>query len=77
LYGNVLRISTTIGQAEDFISYRKSIGSFCTDFGDDTGAFYAQDGSGLRGGRVFSEALAQIHAIKPEGLDLHEYLSRS
>jgi hypothetical protein len=77
LHGNVLRISTTIGQAEDFISYRKSIGSFCTDFHGDAGALYAQDRPGLRGRRVFSKTLAQIHAIEAKRLDLYEYLSRS
>jgi hypothetical protein len=77
LDSNVLRISTTIGQAKDFIPYRKSVGSFCTDFSDDTGAFYAQDRSGLRGRRVFSEALTHIHAIEPKRLDLNEHLSRS
>jgi len=75
LHGNILRISTTIGQAEDFISYRESIGSFCADFDGDAGALYAQDRPGLWGRRVLSKTLAQIHAIESKRLDLYEHLS--
>ena len=77
LHSNILRISTTISQAEDFISHRKSIDSFCTNFDGDAGALYAQDRPGLRGRRVFSKTLAQIHAIEAKRLDLYEHLSGS
>jgi hypothetical protein len=74
---NKLGISTSVGQTKDFISHRKSIGGFCTDFDGDAGALYAQDGPGLRRNGVFPKALAKVHAVEAERLDLHENLAWS
>jgi hypothetical protein len=77
LHCNILGISTSVGQAKDFISHRESIGGFCTDFDSDAGALYAQDGPGLRRHGVFSKALAEVHAVETERLDLHEDIAWS
>lgn len=74
-HGNVLCISASVGQAEHGVSLSEAAFGFRGQLLDDTAEFHAEGLGCLRGNRVLSFSLQQVHAVETKGLDADEGLS--
>jgi hypothetical protein len=73
--GNVLGVSTAVGKTENFVADLEVFVSIRTEALDDTGELNAHGRGCLRGKRVETLPLQQVHAVQAEGPDLDDCIS--
>lgn len=73
--GNVLGVSATVGKTEDFVSDLEVFMSIRAEALNDTGELNAHGGGCLRGKRVETLPLQQVHAVQAESPDLDDGIS--